>query len=80
MLPAESRLGPSTALAIATSLLQYHQNLGEGLAAAFNALANLIHTEPLRPPLDMYVASALGDLSHRFGLLSGQLIRPRDNS
>ena len=80
MLSTQSRLGPSTAIAIATSLLQYHRNLGEGLAAAFNALAKLAPEEPLRPPLDAYVAYALGDLSYRYGLLSRQLIRPRDNS
>jgi len=80
MLPAESLLQPSTAFAVATGLLQYHRNVGEGLAAAFNALAKLPPQEPLRPPLDSYLAYALGDLSYRFGLLSRQLIRPGNNS
>lgn len=80
MLPAESLLQPSTAFAVATGLLQYHRNVGEGLAAAFNALAKLPPEHPLRPPLDAYVAYALGDLSYRFGLLSRQLFRPADNS
>ena len=80
MLPVESLLHPSTALAVATGLLQYHRNVGEGLAAAFNALTKLPPKEPLRPPLDAYVTYALGDLSYRFGLLSRQLIRARDIS
>lgn len=80
MLPAESLLHPSTALAVAAGLLQYHRNVGEGLAAAFNALAKLPPKEPLRPPLDSYVTYALGDLSYRFALLSRQLNRPRDKS
>ncbi len=80
MLAAESLLQPSTALAVATGLLQYHRNVGEGLAAAFSALAKLPPQQPLRPPLDAYVTYALGDLSYRFGLLSRQLIRPGNNS
>lgn len=80
MLPAESLLQPSTAFAVATGLLQYHRNVGEGLAAAFSALAKLLPEHPLRPPLDAYVTYALGDLSYRFGLLSRQLIRPGNNS
>ena len=80
MLPVESMLHPSTALAVATGLLQYHRSVGEGLAAAFNALAKLPPEEPLRPPLDAYVTYALGDLSFRFGLLSRQLVRPGNNS
>ena len=80
MLPAESLLQPSTAFAVAAGLLQYHCNVGEGLAAAFSALAKLPPQQPLRPPLDAYVTYALGDLSYRFGLLSRQLIRPRNNS
>jgi len=80
MLPVESMLHPSTALAVATGLLQYHRDVGEGLAAAFNALTKLPPKDPLRPPLDAYVTYALGDLSYRFGLLSRQLIRLRDNS
>jgi hypothetical protein len=80
MLPAESLLQPSTAFAVATGLLQYHRNVGEGLAAGFNALAKLPPKQPLRPPLDAYVTYALGDLSYRFGLLSRQLIRPGNNS
>jgi hypothetical protein len=80
MLSENSQLGPSTAVAIATSLLQYHRILGEGLAAAFSALAKLATEELLRPPLDTYIAHALGDLSYRYGLLSRQLSRPRDNS
>jgi hypothetical protein len=80
MLPAESLLQPSTAFAVASGLLQYHRNVGEGLAAAFNALATLPPKQPLRPPLDAYVTYALGDLSYRFGLLSRQLIEPANNS
>jgi hypothetical protein len=79
MLPA-SLLQPSTAFAVATGLLQYHRNVGEGLAAGFSALAKLPPKQPLRPPLDAYVTYALGDLSYRFGLLSRQLIRPGNNS
>lgn len=80
MLPVQSSLHPSTALAVATGLLQYHRNVGEGLAAAFNALTKLPPTAPLRPPLDVYVTYALGDLSYRFGLLSRQFIQPRNFS
>ena len=80
MLPAESLLQPSTAFAVAAGLLQYHRNVGEGLAAGFNALAKLPPGQPLRPPLDAYVTYALGDLSFRFGLLSRQLVRPGNNS
>jgi hypothetical protein len=80
MLPDESLLQPSTALAVATGLLQYHRDVGEGLAAAFDALAKLSPKHPIRPPLDAYVTYALGDLSYRFGLLSRRLIRPTEDA
>jgi hypothetical protein len=79
MLPSQSALHPSTALALATGLLQYHRSVGEGLAAAFYALTRLPWGEPLRSPLDTYVAYALGDLSFRFQSLAKDLFRGRSN-
>ncbi len=72
MLPIQSKLHPSTALAVATGLLQYHPIVGAGLAAAFSALTKLPSAEPLRPPLDTYVAFALNELSYRFQSLARQ--------
>ncbi len=79
MLPSQSALHPSTALALATGLLQYHRSVGEGLAAAFYALTKLPWGETLRSPLDTYVAYALGDLSFRFQTLARDLVRARSN-
>lgn len=75
MLPLQSALHPSTALAVATGLLQYHPDVGKGLADALNALAKLHPIEPLRSPLDTYVTYALEELSYRFQSLARELMR-----
>lgn len=80
MLPAQSSLHPSTALAVASGLLQYHPCVGEGLAGAFNALAKLPPNEPLRPPLGTYVTYALEELSFRLQTLARELKPNLDKS
>jgi hypothetical protein len=80
MLPAKSALHPSTALAVATGLLQYHPLIGAGLAGAFRALAILPIVEPLRPPLGVYVSYALEELSYRFHSLAREQLRGADYS
>ncbi len=80
MLPAKSSLHPSTALAVATGLLQYHPLVGAGLAGAFRALAILPIAEPLRPPLGTYVSYALEELSYRFHSLARGQSREVDHT
>ena len=80
MLPAQSSLHPSTALAVASGLLQYHPYVGEGLAGAFKALTKLAPSEPLRPPLGTYVTYALEELSFRLQTLARELKPSTDNS
>jgi hypothetical protein len=80
MLPIQSSLHPSTALAVASGLLQYHPYVGEGLAGAFNALTKLPPKEPLRPPLGAYVTYALEELSFRLQTLARELRPKSDNS
>ena len=70
LLPPDSALHPSTAVAVATGLLQYHRCLGEGLAQAYNALVKLQQGESIRHPLDDYVISALQELSYRLSSLA----------
>ncbi len=79
MLPAQSALHPSTALAVATGLLQYQPNVGEGLAGGFHALTKLDSSQPLRPPLGTYVTYALEELSYRFQVLARELVLDSDN-
>ena len=80
MLPVQSSLHPSTALAVASGLLQYHPYVGEGLAGAFNALTKLPPNEPLRPPLGTYVTYALEELSFRLQTLARELKPNSENS
>lgn len=75
MLPDQSALRPSTALAVAQGLLHYDPTVGEGLADAFAALTKLRLTEPLPSPLRTYVTYALEELSYRFQSLGGSLDR-----
>ena len=75
MLPLRSSLHPSTALAVATGLLQYHPLVGEGLASAVRSLTKLPPTEPLRSPLDTYLTFALEELSYRFHTLARAFVQ-----
>lgn len=75
MLPVRSSLHPSTALAVATGLLQYHPLVGEGLASAVRSLTKLPPTEPLRSPLDTYLTFALEELGYRFHALARGLVQ-----
>lgn len=75
MLPLRSSLHPSTALAVATGLLQFHPLVGEGLASAVRSLTQLPPTEPLRSPLDTYLTYALEELSYRFHTLARGLMQ-----
>jgi len=80
MLPARSSLHPSTALAVATGLLQFHPLVGEGLASAVRSLTKLPPTEALRSPLDTYLTYALEELSYRFHTLARRLVQEGERS
>ena len=73
MLPNNSDLHPTTALAVAAGLLQYEMLLSEGLAEAFTAVSKLHLTEPLPPLLGAYVTYALKELSRQFQSLGASL-------
>jgi hypothetical protein len=75
MLPSRSTLNPSTALAVASGLLQYHPPLANGLAEAFDALSSLHGLPVLRQPMGTYVLQALEELSFRFAGLALELTR-----
>ncbi len=71
MLPNQSTLRPSTALAVARGVLHYQPIVGEGLADAFIALTKLRLTGPLPSPLTAYLTYAYEELSVRFQSLGG---------
>ena len=73
LLPPDSALHPSTAVAVAAGLLQYHRPLAEGLSEAYNALTKLHSGKDIRQPLDGYVVSALEELSFRLSTIARHL-------